>query len=74
MGARRCQSKMAIGRDLRQSGRTASVDPTEARNRFIETAVTLAIGEDRLSVAIDRRCHKPIFQKAALDRDPLPIP
>jgi hypothetical protein len=32
MGTRRCQSKMAIERDLGQSGRTASVDPTDARN------------------------------------------
>ena len=52
----------------------ASVDPTEARNRFIETAATVAIGEDRLTVAIDRRSHKPILREAAPDRDPLPIP
>ena len=32
VGTRRCQSKMAIERDLRQSGRTASVDQTEARD------------------------------------------
>jgi hypothetical protein len=45
-----------------------------ARNRFIETAATVAIGEDRLTVAIDRRSHKPILREAAPDRDPLPIP
>ncbi len=33
MGTRRCQSKMAIERDLGQSGRTASVDPTRATAR-----------------------------------------
>jgi hypothetical protein len=32
MGTRRCQSKMALERDLGQSGRIASVDEPEARN------------------------------------------
>jgi hypothetical protein len=36
MGTRRCQSKGAIERDLGQSGRTASVDPTEARNAPVD--------------------------------------
>jgi hypothetical protein len=34
----------------------------------------VAIGEDRLAVAIDRRSHNPILREAAPDRDPLPIP
>ena len=32
MGTRRCQSKMALERDLGQSGRMASVDVTDVRN------------------------------------------
>ncbi len=38
------------------------------------TAGTVAIGEDRLMVALDRRCHNAILREAALDRDPPPIP
>jgi hypothetical protein len=34
----------------------------------------VAIGEDRLTVALDRRCQNPIVREAALDRDPQPIP
>jgi hypothetical protein len=52
----------------------ASVDPTDARNKFIETGATVVIGEDRLTVTLDRRCHNPILREAALDRDPQPIP
>jgi hypothetical protein len=39
-----------------------SVDPTEARNKFIETVATVAIGEDRLTVALDSLCRSPIFR------------
>ena len=38
------------------------------------TAGTVAIGEDRLMVALDRRCHNAILREAAPDRDPPPIP
>jgi len=48
--------------------------PKQLYRRFIETAGTVEIGEDRLTVALDRRCHNPIVREAALDRDPLPIP
>jgi hypothetical protein len=48
--------------------------PKQLYRRFIETAGTVAIGEDRLTVTLDRRCHNPILREAALDRDPLPIP
>jgi hypothetical protein len=48
--------------------------PKQVYRRFIETAGTVAIGEDRLTVTLDRRCHNPIVREAALDRDPLPIP
>ena len=48
--------------------------PKQLYRRFIETAGTIAIGEDRLTVTLDRRCHNPILREAALERDPLPIP
>ncbi len=49
------------------------VDQTETRNSYTETAATVAIGGDRLTVAIDCRCHNPICLMAALDCDPLCI-
>ena len=48
--------------------------PKQLYRRFIETAGTVSIGDDRLTVALDRRCHNPILCEAALDGDPLPIP
>jgi hypothetical protein len=48
--------------------------PKQLYRRFIETAGMVEIGEDRLKVTLDRRCHNPILREAALDRDPLPIP
>jgi hypothetical protein len=47
--------------------------PKQLYRRFIETAGAVAIGEDRLTVTLDRRCHNPIVREAALDRDPRPI-
>jgi hypothetical protein len=48
--------------------------PKRLYRRFIETAGTVTIEEDRLAIALDRRCHNPILREAALDRDPMPIP
>jgi hypothetical protein len=48
--------------------------PKQLYRRFVETAGTVVIGEDRLTVTLDRRCHNPVLREAALDRDPLPIP
>jgi len=48
--------------------------PKQLYRWFIETVGTVTIGDDRLMVALDRRCHNPILREAALDRDPLPIP
>src|SRR5262249_4387883 len=48
--------------------------PKQPYRRFIETAGTVEIGEDRLTVTLERRCHNPILREAALDREPLPIP
>jgi hypothetical protein len=48
--------------------------PKQLYRRFIETAGTVEVGEDRLTVTLDRRCHNPILREAALDHDPGPIP
>ena len=48
--------------------------PKQLYRRFIETAGTVEIGEERLTVTLDRRCHNPIVREAALDGDSLPIP
>jgi hypothetical protein len=48
--------------------------PKQLDRRFIETAGTVTIEEDRLAITLDRRCHNPILREAALDRDPMPIP
>ena len=49
-------------------------DPKQLYRRFIETAGTVTIRSDRLTVAFDRRSHNPILREAALDHDSLPIP
>jgi hypothetical protein len=49
-----------------------SIRPT--RNKFIETAAVVAIGEGRMTVVLDRRYHNPIFGEAAVDRDALSVP
>jgi hypothetical protein len=48
--------------------------PKQLYRRFIETAGTVTIGDDQLTVTLDRRCHNPILREAALDRDAMPIP
>ena len=48
--------------------------PKQLYRRFVETAGTVEIGEDRLTIALDRRCHNPILREAAIAPDPLPIP
>jgi hypothetical protein len=42
--------------------------------RFVETAGTVRIENDRLIVGFDRRSHNPILREASLDRDSLSIP
>jgi hypothetical protein len=49
-------------------------DPKQLYRRFVETAGTVTIRPDRLTIAFDRRSHNPILREAALDRDSLPIP
>src|SRR3954454_18375676 len=49
-------------------------DPKQLYRRFVETAGTMIVQPDRLTVALDRRTHNPILREAALDRDAPPIP
>jgi hypothetical protein len=49
-------------------------DPKQLYRRFVETAGTVIVQPDRLTVAFDRRAHNPIVREAALDRDSLPVP
>jgi hypothetical protein len=48
--------------------------PKQLYRRFVETAGTVTIPNDRLIVAFDRRSHNPILREAALDRDSVAIP
>jgi len=48
-------------------------DPKQLFRRFIETAGTVTVHPDRLSVAFDRRSHNPILREAALGNDSPPI-
>jgi hypothetical protein len=48
--------------------------PKQLYRRFVETAGTATIQNDRLIVAFDRRSHNPILREASLDRESLPIP
>jgi hypothetical protein len=52
----------------------AKADPKQLYRRFVETAGTVTIQNDRLTVAFDRRSHNPILREAELDRDSIPIP
>jgi hypothetical protein len=49
-------------------------DPKPLYRRFVETAGTVTVQPDRVTVAFDRRSHNPIVREAALDRDAPPIP
>jgi hypothetical protein len=52
----------------------AKADPKQLYRRFVETAGTVTIQDDRLTVTFDRRSHNPILREAALDRDSDPLP
>jgi hypothetical protein len=60
-----------LGRQLRGFEKAA---PKQLYRRFVETAGTVVVEEDRLVVQFDRRCHNPLLREAALDRDPIPVP
>jgi hypothetical protein len=49
------------------------VAPKKLYRRFVETAGTVTIQDDLLTVGFDRRSHNPILREAELDRDSLPI-
>jgi hypothetical protein len=48
-------------------------DPKRLYRRFVETAGTVTIQDDRLIVTFDRRSHNPILREAVLGRDSHPI-
>jgi hypothetical protein len=48
-------------------------DPKQLYRRFVETAGTVTIQADRLTVAFDRRSHNPVLREAALGSDSLSI-
>jgi hypothetical protein len=48
--------------------------PKQLYRRFVETAGTVSLRNDRLIVGFDRRSHNPILREATLDRDSVPIP
>ncbi|MGE5754203.1 MAG: hypothetical protein ACM35G_00600, partial [Planctomycetaceae bacterium] len=55
-------------------GGFAKADPKQLSRRFVATAGTVTIQNDRLSVTFDRRSQNPILREADLDRDSPPIP
>jgi hypothetical protein len=48
--------------------------PKQLYRRFVETAGTVRIEDDRITVTLDRRSHNPILREAMLDREAIPIP
>jgi hypothetical protein len=60
-----------LGRQLRGFEKAA---PKQLYRRFVETAGTVVVEEDRLVVQFDRRCHNPLLREAALDRNLIPVP
>jgi hypothetical protein len=50
------------------------VAPKQLYRRFVETAGTVQIASDRVTIAFDRRSHNPILRDAALDREPVAVP
>lgn len=48
-------------------------DPKQLYRRFVETAGTVTIQTDRITVSLDRRRHNPNVREAALGPDSLPI-
>jgi hypothetical protein len=60
-----------LGKQLRGFEKAA---PKQLYRRFVETAGTVLVEENRLVVQFDRRCHNPILREAALDQNPIPVP
>jgi hypothetical protein len=52
----------------------AKAQPKQLYRRFVETAGTVEVQEERVVVQLARRSHTPVLREAALDRDNRPIP
>jgi hypothetical protein len=48
--------------------------PKQLYRRFVETAGSVEIQEDRIAVRFEKRSHNPILREAALDREPIAVP
>jgi hypothetical protein len=66
--------RASVRRHRRAQGGSPTLRSIRSRNRLIETAATVAIEKDPLTVAVDRRYHSLVLREAALARDPVPIP
>jgi hypothetical protein len=60
-----------LGSRLNGFGKAA---PKQLYRRFVETAGTVTVEAERLTVTLDRRSHNPILREAALDGGSPPIP
>jgi hypothetical protein len=48
--------------------------PKQLYRRYVETAGTVTIEENRVTVLLDRRSHNPVLREAALDQESAAIP
>ena len=48
--------------------------PKQLYRKFVETGGLVEVGEGRIVVTLDRRCHNPALREAALDREGTPVP
>ena len=48
--------------------------PKKLCRRFVETAGSVEVTEERVEVRFDRRSHNPVMKEAALDQDAVPVP
>jgi hypothetical protein len=60
-----------LGKRLRGYEKAA---PKQLYRRFVETAGTVKVEDEEISVRFDRRSHNPILREAALDREAARIP
>ena len=51
-----------------------AVRPKQLYRHFVETGGLVEVGEGRIVVTLDRRCHNPALREAALDREGTPVP
>src|SRR5205807_3772316 len=60
-----------LGKRLRGYEKAA---PKQLYRLFVETAGTVRVEDEEITVRLDRRSHNPILREAALDREMAPIP